>query len=103
MSINLIKGENLTATQRSQVLNAFIYRWTTENPQRTQVYKCDKCDIRQPYVNVQSANGHDHPTMPLQSDDDWLKGHAFYFVADGSRLSARYSHAEPAYMADEEV
>jgi hypothetical protein len=95
----LIRGDKLTQRQREQVLAAFIYRWTTGNKQRTQVYKCELCDIRTPYVNTQSANGHSHPTIPLQTDDQWLAEHAFHFVADGSRLMANRRHAEPVFMA----
>jgi hypothetical protein len=26
-----------------------------------------------------------HPTIPFQTDEEWIKSHAFDFVADGSR------------------
>jgi hypothetical protein len=96
----LIRGDQLNDQQRQLVLNAFVHRWTRENPHRTQVYKCDKCDINEPYVNEESAEGHSHPTIPLQSDEQWLAEHAFHFVKDGSRLVPR-RFAEPAFLADE--
>jgi hypothetical protein len=96
----LIRGDRLNARQREQVLAAFVYRWTTENPQRMAAYrKCHLCDIRKPYVNATSASGHTHPTIPLISDQQWLDEHSFHFIADGSRLSARHKWAEPACMA----
>jgi hypothetical protein len=80
----LIKGANLTANQIKLVKAAFIYRWTTENGQRESAW----------------ANSEGKPTIPLQSDDEWIKEHAFYFVKDGSRLMLNKHHAEPHYMAD---
>lgn len=80
----LIKGENLNEKQRQLVCAAFIYRWTVENRQRQDAW----------------AGIDGKPTMPLQSDDQWIKEHAFHFVADGSRLSVSNRHAEPVYMAD---
>lgn len=79
----LIKGENLNQRQVEQVLSAYVYRWTTGNCMREQVY-----------MNISK------PTMPLQTDHDWLNDHAFHFVKDGSRLMANRRHCEPAYMAD---
>ena len=73
----LIKGENLTEKQKDEVLRAFIYRWTVENTQRESVYK-----------------GLSKPTIPLQSDAEWLKTHAFWFVKDGIRLARNRQHAE---------
>lgn len=65
----LIKGENLTEKQKDEVLRAFIYRWTVENT-------------------------YTKPTIPLQSDAEWLKTHAFWFVKDGIRLARNRQHAE---------
>jgi hypothetical protein len=79
----LIKGENLNYQQRQQVLNAFGYRWTKDNQQRSHFWR-----------NIQGA-----PTIPLISDAQWLKEHAFHFLKDGSRLSITHRHAEPVYMA----
>ena len=95
-----ISGDLLTPEMKKQVLNAFVHRWTKENPYRTKVYKCDKCDVaNNPYVNTQSAEGHPHPTIPLISDDQWIKEHSFAFTNDG-RLVTRGDdrHAMPAYM-----
>ena len=95
----LVRGADLNGAQRLHILNAFIYRWTHENAMRTRVYRCNLCDIRKPYVNTKSANGHTHPTIPLQTDTEWLAEHAFYINKDGS-VSARHRHAEPYYLAD---
>jgi hypothetical protein len=94
----LVAGTELTPEMRKQVQDAFIYRWTLDNPRRADVYHCDKCDVaNQPYVNEQSAEGHQHPTIPMISDDQWIQEHSFYFTNDG-RLQAR-RHAQPAYLA----
>lgn len=97
----LIKGSDLNHRQRNQVLSAFIYRWTKDNPRRCQVWRCDKCDIRNPYVNSKSAEEHSHPTVPLQTDEEWLRDHAFYFTRDGRRLMPNESYAEPVYVAED--
>ena len=96
----LVRGSNLTESQKSYIFNAYIYRWTHENSMRIRVYHCNLCDIRKPYINTESANGHSHPTIPLQTDTEWLADRAFYINKDGS-VSARYRHAEPYYLADD--
>lgn len=65
------------------VLNAFGYRWTTENHDRARYWL-----------------GLRAPTMDSISDTQWLADHAFNFIKDGSRLSFRSKYAEPVYMAD---
>ena len=52
-----------------------------------------------PYVNLRNAEGHSHPTIPLVSDDEWLRQHAFYVTANGD-LSQRHRHCEPALMVE---
>lgn len=79
----LIKGKDLTGRQREQVLGAYIYRWTTGNSRRLQMWR-----------------GLMQPTIPLISDDEWIRDHAFHFVLNGSRLTANHRHAELACMAD---
>jgi hypothetical protein len=97
----LIRGDQLTPDMIRQVQDAFIYRWTSDNKRRGEVYHCDKCDVRnEPYVNTNSAEGHQHPTIPLQTDEQWLKEHAFSFTNAG-RLQPR-RHAQPAYLVPEE-
>jgi len=94
--MKLVRGDRLTPRQRREVLAGFIYRWTTENPQRVRAWGgCSKCDVRHPYVNSKSSDGHSHPTIPLVSDDAWLRQHAFYVTAPGG-LSQRHRHCEPA-------
>lgn len=95
-----IRGDKLPSALRERVLNAFPYRWTTGNRQRLQAYQpCPLCDIRNPAV-APTAEGHNHPTIPLISDEQWLAEHAFWFK-DG-QLDPRKRFAEPAYMADRE-
>lgn len=82
----LIRGDKLNDNQRRYVLNAYIYRWTTGNTRREEVYhnaaECQK------------------PSIPLQTDDKWLKEHAFHFTKDGMRLMANRRWAAPAFLAD---
>jgi hypothetical protein len=94
--MKLIKGSDLDEDQKRQVLAAFIYRWTKENRQRTQVYSCELCDIQTPYENNKSANGHTHPTIPLISDAEWLQQYRFYFTASG-KLADKPDHCERIY------
>lgn len=79
----LVKGATLNHRQREQIKAAFVYRWTIENTQREAAYR-----------------GIGAPTIPLQSDSDWIAERAFYFVKDGSRLSLNRKYAEPAFLAD---
>ena len=81
----LIRGEDLSFQQRRLVLAAFSYRWTHENPNRRHVWS-----------RVQAGP----PSLPLQTDSQWLREHAFYFVRDGSRLSHRHHFCVPHYLAD---
>ena len=82
----LIKGTQLNPRQREQVLAAYIYRWTRDNPHRERSWQGFKPPVR--------------PTIPLISDDEWLKQYAFNFVEDGSRLHARRKYAVPVYGCD---
>lgn len=82
----LIRGNELNEAQRRLVLAAFGYRWTTDNKERATRW-------------LGRAGG--VPRIPLVTDDQWLKDHAFHFVKDGSRMMATRHHAEPAYMADD--
>ncbi len=78
----LIKGNQLSQKTRQEVLRAYIYRWTSENDRRASAYATLST-----------------PTIPLQTDEEWLAEHAFYVNKDGS-LSRNHSHAEPAFLAD---
>jgi len=82
----LIRGDQLNDHQRRYVLNAYIYRWTSDNPRREEVYS--------------NAAICQRPTMPLVTDEEWLKDHAFHFTKDGKRLMANRRHAEPTFMAN---
>jgi hypothetical protein len=93
----LIAGKDLTPEMRKQVENAFVYRWTSDNPHRVEQYSCSQCDIADPYVNEAHAEGHSHPTVPLTTDDQWIAEHAFHFT-NRDKLRPR-EFAEPAYLA----
>lgn len=91
----LIRGDRLTVEQQAEVLQIFVYRWTRDNPHRTRVYRCSLCDIRTPYENTKSAEGHPHPTIPLISDKEWLQQYCFHVTKEG-RISQHRRHAVPA-------
>jgi hypothetical protein len=105
----LIKGSQLTDAQRRIVLAAFVHRHTIENAKRRGV-DCVLCaDSGGNYEVTIPAGQHSATTIrkawhehhvKVQTDDQWLADHAFAFVKDGSRLSTRNTHAEPAFMAD---
>lgn len=97
----LVPGNSLNPKQKTNVLNAFPYRWTHENPQRKSAYgRCPdgNCDPNSPTVNTESAEGHNHPTMPLQHDSEWLASHAFH-MNQRDELHGNHRHAEP-YFGD---
>ena len=94
----LVKGEDLTLSQRREVLAAFIFRWTSDNPHRLRVYRCPHCDL----VNLDFGKvgcRQYHPTILLQTDEEWIREHAFYVNARGC-LAANKNHCEPAFMAE---
>ncbi len=78
----LIKGKDLNRKQTDQVLHAFLYRWTTDNPSRERLWR-----------NIKNK-----PTIPLEADYRWLNDHAFWFLNDGSRLALNRKYAEPCCM-----
>jgi hypothetical protein len=82
--MKLTRGQDLTEAQRSMVKAAFVYRWTHENRNVDTLY----------------ARVGDPPTIPKESDEDWILGHAFYIRKDG-QLAKRPGHAEPVYLASE--
>jgi hypothetical protein len=96
----LIRGSDLNAAQRRQVLNAFIYRWTHENARQNYRGQCPGCvQNRRPASRRQMSETEWHAHhLPLISDEQWLAEHAFHFTADGSRLARNRQHAEPAHL-----
>jgi hypothetical protein len=80
----VIRGDKLPYRLQQQVLARFVYRWTTGNSQRESAWR--------------GISG--KPTIPLISDAQWLKEHAFH-VTKAGQLDARHAHAEPHYMADD--
>ena len=87
----LIKGVNLTPTQREIVLCTFTNRWTFENSQahfRTIEPGCIGCrqgSFDETKFPTDEAKHACH--APLVTDDTWIAQHAFRFVKDGSRLA----------------
>ena len=79
-----MRGDRLPSELRRKVLASYIYRWTSDNPDRERAYR-----------GIKGA-----PTIPLVSDDQWLREHSFW-VTDRGTLDKRKKHAEPAYMSDE--
>ena len=75
----LIKGKDLNDNQKKLVLAAYIYRNTKEN--------------------THPAKKRTGATAPEETDEQFLKTHAFYFVNDGSRLSGKKGYCEPVYEA----
>lgn len=103
----LVRGDKLSLSQRHDVLGAFVHRWTVENQHRATIYgQCPVCgvvggrpdDPATGYVAPVECRQH-HPTVPLETDAQWLLGHAFYIRKDG-RLAARPNHCEPAWMTE---
>lgn len=66
----LIKGRELTEKQTAMVKDAYIYRWTRDNPRREEAWA-----------------GVEKPTIPLISDEEWIS-------ARGSRFCRRNRGAE---------
>jgi hypothetical protein len=77
----LVNGSKLSASARTEVLRAYLYRVTIENPQGAMLTGA---------------------TMAPISDARWLATHAFYVIKDGSRLARNCHHAEPSGVLDAE-
>lgn len=80
----LVRGDQLPSNLRREVLARYPYRWTSDNPARERAWS-----------RIEGA-----PTIPLVSDAQWLRDHAFYVTRRGT-LDKRRTHAEPAYMTEE--
>ena len=79
----LVRGDQLPSNLRRDVLASYIYRWTSDNPARERAWR-----------GIKGA-----PTIPLISDAQWLREHAFY-VTDRGTLDKRKKNAEPAYLIE---
>ena len=98
----LIRGDLLPERLRRQVLESYLYRWTSDNPHRARAYGvCPHCGVAGglPEPTLQDAARMPcrqvHPVVALQTDEEWLAGHCFKVTRDG-RLCGRY--AEPACL-----
>lgn len=92
----LISGYRLSASQRQQVLAAFVHRWTFENAKQTYGGRCPACVQQRQRGGAPEVDGtpwHEFH-VPLISDEQWLREHAFYIRKDG-QLDARRAHCEP--------
>lgn len=77
----LVRGDQLPSDLRREVLARYPYRWTSDNPRRESAWR-----------NIEGK-----PTIPLVSDAQWLRDHAFYVTDRGTLDKRRNKHAEPAY------
>lgn len=68
--MKLVKGANLTQSQREKVLSAFVHR------------------------HLAIGEGKYYKT-----EQDWILDHAFYFRKDGE-LPLKPKHCEPAFLGD---
>ena len=80
----IVRGDKLPFHLQQEVLRKFIYRWTTGNTQRVSAWS--------------GISG--KPRIPLISDEQWLRKHAFH-VTKAGKLDERHHHAEPYFMADD--
>jgi hypothetical protein len=81
----LVRGDQLPSDLRREILARYLYRWTSDNQERERAWR-----------GIKGA-----PTIPLVSDAQWLREHAFY-VTDRGTLDKRKKGAEPAYMMEHE-
>ncbi len=82
MKPTLTKGENLTPTQKKQVISAFVHRYTGEHfPE---------------WASRPMPNGEAYkPTHA--TDSEWINDHAFYINKNGF-LASYPTRCEPVYM-----
>lgn len=99
--MKLIKGKDLNQAQVVEVLSAYVHRWTTGNEHRERLYGlCPHCEVLGGEPSEDNvACRQRHPTVPLQTDAQWLDDYAFYFTNAGV-LSHRMKYCVPAYMTD---
>lgn len=82
----LVRGDQLPSDLRREILAKYPYRWTSDNSARERVWR-----------NIEGK-----PTIPLVSDAQWLREHAFYVTDRGTLDKRRNQHAEPAYLIEHE-
>ena len=104
--MKLVRGDRLNREQRRHVLAAYMYRWTTGNVRRAEAYgTCPCCGVPgglpEPTLRDESrmACRQHHPVIALQTDEEWLREHAFWVKKNGE-MSVQRTHAEPAYMTE---
>jgi len=100
--MKLVRGDRLTAALRRPVLAAFVHRWTHENAKQSYGGQCPACVQQRQCGGSMTVDGkpwHEYH-LPLVTDAQWLRDHAFYITAKGT-LSARHKHCEPAFLAND--
>lgn len=92
----LIAGTELNPSQRQAVLDAFLWRWTSDNPHRRFAYgDCRVCGKPggepEPRLNTPARLGCRaiHPVSRFMTDAEWLEWHTFEFEPDGHALKRR--------------
>jgi hypothetical protein len=96
--MKLVRGDRLTASVRKAVLASFVHRWTHENAHQSYGGRCPAC-VQHRQCGGNSEPRHDYH-VPLVTDEEWLRDHAFYVTTRGT-LSAHHNHCEPAFLADD--
>lgn len=96
MSI-LVKGNELPFSLQTEVLRAYVHRWTHENARQTYNDACPACIQGKPTtMTVEQWHKYHNPMI---TDQEWLAAHAFY-VTKRNTLDARRHFAKPAYLVD---
>jgi len=78
------RGSELPRWVQEEILARYPYRWTTGNTYRERMYR-----------------NQETPTMPLETDEQWLNRNMFPVTGDGRRLDNRIKHCRPAYMLED--
>ena len=93
MNPSYVRGDLLPMSLRREVLKAYIYRWTVDNPRRAEVYgTCPVCGVPGGRPDMSDAGipcRQHHPTVALQTDEEWLATTYFACTKDGKRLDRR--------------
>jgi hypothetical protein len=98
-----VRGSELPDKIRRQVLDAYVYRWTSDSPHRAAVYGyCPHCRTRggrprELHTTDPAPRCLDrHPIMPFQTDEEWLRAREFAVTKKGT-LHSRIKFCQPYY------
>jgi hypothetical protein len=102
--MKLVRGDQLTTKQMEHVFDMYVFRWTSGHFHRPLAYgmcPCCKTQGGLPEPTLQDPSRllcrQYHPVIALQTDDAWLKDHAFWIENDGE---VAHRTSEPSYLAD---